>query len=159
MKNSEYQVVRTSGAIVSVLLIVLCIGAVTAAWSRGNESRDKEKALKKAEVVGYQIAQLFRESAEGELSSLPTGSRSPASAAPKEFEDFRKVGTMSLDPWGQAYHYRLISADPKGTLKILVWSAGPNGIIETPQLKDEETSLKLEQHSFIGDDLGVTLKL
>lgn len=159
MKNSENQVVRTSGAIVSVFLIVLCAAAVTAAWSRGSDSRDQERAIKKAEVVGYQIAQLFRESAEGELSSLPTSSRGPASASPEQLEDFRKVGTMSLDPWGHPYNYRILSADPKGILKILVWSAGPNGIVETSELKDEELSLKLEQPSFIGDDLGITLKL
>lgn len=160
MKSSEIQVVRTSGALVSVSLVILCAVVVATAWSRETDTREKDKALKKAEVVGYQIAQLIRESIEkDELKSRSSEGRGPASAEPSELEEFRKVGTMSMDPWGQPYQYRLLSADIKGPIQILVWSAGPNKTIETPELKNEEAILKLEQHSFRGDDLGISLDL
>lgn len=157
MKNSEIQVVRTSGAIVSIFLMILCGTVLFAAWARETGQEERQKALKKAEVVGYQIAQLFRESAEKDLTVSSVGTRMPASAvAPDEF---RRVGTMSLDPWGQPYQYRLLTTDPKGPMKVLVWSAGPNKTIESSHLKDEEGHLQIEQLSFMGDDLGVSLSL
>ncbi|MNL21352.1 hypothetical protein D3C87_1426390 [compost metagenome] len=80
----------------------------------------------------------------------------PASAAPAE--PLRTTGTMGTDPWGQPYHYRILSSSDAPKVRILVWSAGPNQKVETNALEDEGQVLS-HQPSYAGDDLGVILSV
>ncbi|MFP5518272.1 MAG: hypothetical protein ACLGGX_00080 [Bdellovibrionia bacterium] len=153
MINQQNQEVRASGVFLTSLLVAACAFVLKSPWSGNSQQLEAEKALQKAQVVGYQIVQLYREATpmSGEISS---NSRMPASANSLEL---RLLGTMSTDPWGQPYRYRFIKeSDEK--LKVIVWSAGPNQKIETNELEKEE-SLILEQPKYEGDDLGITIAL
>lgn len=160
MKNEQKQELRSTGVLALLGLIGFSMAFIATPWNRQMTDTRNQAALQKAEVVGYQVVQLYREAARAAMlapSNKEGSQRLPASAAPLE-EYIRTTGTMGQDPWGQPYHYRILSALPEGKIKILVWSKGPNQKVETAHLDDEGAKIT-GQPIYAGDDVGVLLSM
>jgi type II secretory pathway pseudopilin PulG len=160
MENEQNQEVRSSGMFLILGLVGVSLAIIATPWNRQFQDSKVETALHKAEVVGYQVVQIYREASK---SSMPNdkSNRTPASVSPEESAfpaDLRSTGTMGTDPWGSPFHYRILSADKSGNVRILVWSSGPNQKAETAQLEDEEAVIS-GQPSYAGDDIGVLLSM
>lgn len=82
----------------------------------------------KAEVLAYQVAQLYRESLAPK--GVSNDRRGPASV------ESVSEGFMGLDPWGNAYRYRISPLDGD-RLRIEMRSAGPNGKFEDASETDD----------------------
>lgn len=159
MKRKEKQQFRSSGLLSLLGLIVLSLTIIATPWNRHIEDSKTQIALQKAEVVGYQVVQVYREAIKVSLSSDKESGRQPASAHPMELvENLRNTGTVGKDPWGQPYRYRILPPKNSNALKILVWSTGPNKKVESVELTDEQKNV-LGQPSYSGDDLGVLLSM
>lgn len=158
MKNQEKQEFKSSGVLTLLGLVGISGLIIATPWNRQVKDSTSENALQKAEVVGYQVVQIYREASRSQSVFLDNSSkdRMPASAAPAE--PLRTTGTMGTDPWGQPYHYRILSSSDAPKVRILVWSAGPNQKVETAALDDEGQVLS-HQPSYSGDDLGVILSV
>lgn len=160
MKNEQIQEVRSSGMLLIMGLVGLSMVIVATPWNRQFQDSRTEAALQKAEIVGYQVVQIYREASKSSMSEN-NGGRNPASIAPLEGEfpaNLRSTGTMGTDPWGAPYRYRILSADQVGNVRILVWSTGPNQKAETIKLDDEEAVIT-GQPTYAGDDIGVLLSM
>lgn len=151
MKNQD---LKSSSLFVVIGLFILCSAIVTRPWSRNSDVRTSVIAVQKAEVVGYQIAELYRGTAAG--GGGKNSDRGPASIKSEPIE-IRETGTVGKDPWGGAYHYRLFDA-AESQIKIVVWSLGPNQKVDTLELDNEEKKLA-GQPIYQGDDLGVVLTI
>ncbi|MEN0057304.1 MAG: hypothetical protein AAGB31_00590 [Bdellovibrio sp.] len=161
MKNKEKQEFKSSGMLVLFGLVGLSSAIIATPWNRQMQDSQLEAARQKAEVVGYQVVQIYREALKNRAASEQALGRGPASVAEQDgvsLSSIRTTGTMGIDPWGQPYFYRILSADPSGKTRILIWSAGPNQRVETAGLDDEEAALK-DQPLYAGDDLGVLLSM
>lgn len=158
MKNEQIQEVKSSGVILILGLVVLSMIIIATPWNRQFQDSRIETALHKAEVVGYQVVQIYREAAK----TSDNKDRAPASVTSSSGSaipaNIRSTGTMGLDPWGAPFRYRILSADPAGNVKILVWSSGPNQKVETAALDDEDVAIA-GQPSYGGDDIGVLLSM
>lgn len=136
-------------------LVGLCLGIIIVPWNRSFSEKNSEKALQRAEIVGYQLVELYREASK-EPQRLSNEARTPASLQADAFE-VRTTGFMGQDPWGQPYHYRILAVDQK-KLRVLVWSSGPDSIVQTAELEKEDVNIQ-EQPIFLGDDVGVVLTM
>ena len=161
MKDLENRELRSSGVLTLLGLVTLSALIVATPWNRAIQGQGSEEALQKAEVVGYQVVQIYREAAKNRAPGVTLASaRGPASVAPSTDDManmIRTTGTMGTDPWGQPYHFRILSSNAS-KIRILVWSTGPNGKIETSNLDDENIQLSF-QPSYQGDDIGVVLSV
>jgi hypothetical protein len=161
MKDLENRELRSSGVITLLGLVALSALIVATPWNRAIQGQGSEEALQKAEVVGYQVVQIYREAAKNKAPGVTLASaRGPASVAPSEDDVtgmIRTTGTMGTDPWGQPYHFRILSSNAS-KIRILVWSTGPNRKIETSNLEDENVQLSF-QPTYQGDDVGVVLSV
>ncbi len=161
MNHKEIQTFR-SASLLSFLGLVLLAGAVVATpWNSQLQDSRVQAARQKAEVVGYQVAQLYREASI--LSQKSGGSKGRHLASTEDLpanslENLRSTGTMGLDPWGESYRYRILSSPQSSFVKVLVWSAGPNKRVETSHLDDESKPL-VDQPIYLGDDVGVLLSV
>lgn len=161
MKNEQNQEFRSSGVLAITGLIGFCLAIIATPWNRQMQDSRAEAAVQNAEVVGYQVVQIYREAAKTTSSLEKNNSRKPASVAETTQispESLRSTGTMGLDPWGAPYRYRILSSDTAGKVRILVWSTGPNQKVETTQLDNEEVAI-LGQPIYSGDDVGVLLSI
>jgi type II secretory pathway pseudopilin PulG len=137
MENQENQVFTIRSWSFPLFGVALLFGLAFLPIGRSSPEEKVLRARSKAEVLAYQVAQLYRESlstpadfsSESSANSLPEpksgGSRSPASipsASPAE-------GMMGEDPWGRAYYYRILIAED-GRLRIEMKSAGPDGVLD-----------------------------
>ncbi len=156
MKVSENQELKSSNILVMLGLLGLCLSIISTPWNRGITDPNSTKALQRAEIVGYQLVQLYREAAKVDSTTALKASRGPASVS-SEVPELRTIGTMGLDPWGQPFHYRILSAD-QNKLRVLVWSSGPNQSVESNELVDEDFKLST-QPTFSGDDIGVVMMM
>lgn len=160
MKNEQIQEVRSSGMLLIMGLVIFSLAIIATPWNRQFQDSRVETALHKAEVVGYQVVQIYREASKSP-SEIESKSRGPASASPAGSEfpaNLRSTGTMGTDPWGAPFRYRILSADSVGNVRILVWSSGPNQKVETAMLDDEDTVIS-GQPTYAGDDIGVLLSM
>lgn len=160
MKNEQIQEVRSSGMLLIMGLVGLSLVIVATPWNRQFQDSRVEVALQKAEIVGYQVVQIYREASKPSLSD-DKKSRIPASVSSSESAfpaDLRSTGTMGTDPWGAPFRYRILSADKSGNVRILVWSTGPNQKVETADLDNEEAVIA-GQPTYAGDDIGVLLSM
>lgn len=160
MKNEQNQEFRSSGVLLILGLVGLSMAIVATPWNRQLQDSRVEVALQKAEIVGYQVVQIYREASK---PSVPDdkNARVPASVSSSEGgfpADLRSTGTMGTDPWGAPYRYRILSADKSGKVRILVWSSGPNQKVETVDLDNEEAVIA-GQPTYAGDDIGVLLSM
>lgn len=162
MKNEQKQEFKSSGVLALLGLVGFSTAIIATPWNRQIQDSRSETARQKAEVVGYQVVQIYREAAKTTLSEDKGGGRLPASVSEDKGlspANLRSTGTMGTDPWGQPYRYRILSAaEQAGKIRILVWSSGPNQKIETAALDDEGKTLE-SQPLYLGDDLGVLLSV
>lgn len=160
MNIEKKQEFKSSGVLTLLGLVGFSVMIIAAPWNRQSMDSDVDAALQKAEVVGYQVVQIYREAAKtAAVSSDNKGGRTPASISPEgNLENLRTTGTMGTDPWGQPYHYRILSAEKAKPMRILVWSDGPNKKSETPDLDNEAKKIS-GQPVFNGDDVGVVLSM
>lgn len=131
MKRQEDQELKVRSWVFPFLGLALLL---TLAFIPLNRSTPEEKVVKarsKAEILAYQIAQLYRESLATSTNPVPANSRGPASVRePMTTPDFAPAeGLMGQDPWGHAYSYR-IEPDSGGRLHVEMRSPGPNGVTE-----------------------------
>ncbi len=109
-----------------------------------DNQRQNEVGMQKAKIIAYQIYQIY--------NRHHSSSRLPASS-PNE----SVYGQMGTDPWGQAFRYRLVFDQKNNKRKIIVWSAGANAKVDTPNLEIEDQS-NLEV-IYAGDDFGFELPM
>lgn len=160
MNSEKKQEFKSSGVLTLLGLVGFSLSIIASPWNHSVHDTDTEAALQKAEVVGYQVVQIYREAAKNSgAPAASRGGRNPASVAPApSLDGLRTTGTMGTDPWGQSYHYRVLSAEHTKNIRILVWSSGPNGKIETADLDNEDKKLTA-QPQYEGDDIGVVLSM
>ncbi|MBX2987899.1 MAG: type II secretion system protein GspG [Bdellovibrionaceae bacterium] len=131
MKNEENQEVIAKSWIFPFVGLVALLGLAVLPVSRTSPEERVVRARAKAEVLAYQVAQLYKESLvsspdEGQALTL---SRGPASASTEQrfIPGTPSEGLMGQDPWGHAYSYRLQSI-PDGKIRVEMRSAGPDGV-------------------------------
>lgn len=154
MKINKNHELKSSSLLVLLGSVVGSLVIIATPWNRSMNEGKSEKTLHRAEIVGYQIVELYREAAKAQNN--PSPKRGPASILPAA-GDLRKTGTMGQDPWGQAYHYRILSTD-QNKLRILVWSIGPNQNVDSGVLDDEDAQIEA-QPRFAGDDMGIVMMI
>lgn len=149
-KVVENQELKSSGLLVIIGLVAFSSLLVVMPWNKGSTDSRVELARQKAEIVGYQLIQIYRE------ASNDNASRKPASS---EAEQLRLTGSLGQDPWGTPYRYRILNkSSQKETMKVIVWSVGSNGRVDTPALESEESEFGT-QLVYGGDDIGVLLSM
>ncbi|HEY8270004.1 MAG TPA: hypothetical protein VIG33_03895, partial [Pseudobdellovibrionaceae bacterium] len=110
-------------------------------------------AKRHAEVLGYQIFEIYQEGGRNSMGSEILNSRSPASMRTTGGGSFgfSEVGSIGADPWSQPYRYKVLSSTGGDQLKVQIWSAGPNRVFET---KDQPG---VGAETYTGDDVGIIL--
>lgn len=96
------------------------------------------RARAKAEVLAYQVAQLYRENVQSSSSSEPESMgpayvRHPATAPGGSTNS---SGIMGRDPWGRPYRY-LVQETPDERLQVEMTSAGPDGEFSSGPTDDD----------------------
>lgn len=153
MKYEIKQEFRSSSVLSLFGLVALSLVIISTPWNRQSQDPQAIAALQKAEVVGYQVVQIYREASKNEGGG---SSRNPASVDDSvPLNQLRTTGTMGMDPWGMPYHYRILSSD-KHRIKILVWSSGPDKKVQTTSLDNENQPVP-RSPNYLGDDVGVVL--
>ena len=80
-----------------------------------------------------------------------------------EEERLMKAKRVGFDPWGRPYLINMgnmrSTGSPEPGIRLITWalSAGPNGIIETPDylpLNTAETGVRRDSDITTGDDIG-----
>ncbi len=154
MKTDKNQVVEYKK--LGFVLGLACLLGLTAipSWIRQRDEERIVSAKRRAEVLGYQIFEIYTDAQQNQSNSEAASSRSPASVktAGSDALGFHDAGSIGSDPWGQPYRYKILSAANE-PLKIQVWSAGPNKAFET---KDDSG---VGADSYTGDDVGIILSL
>lgn len=120
MKNREDQRFSLDTLVFPLVGLGLLISLAFFPFGRlsGEDVVIKNRA--RAEVLAYEVAQLYRESLTQPAKS---NTRGPASeAGPVD-------GFIGLDTWGNAYRYSIIPSTGN-LLRIEIRSAGPNGKFE-----------------------------
>ena len=161
MKNNKIQMVRTSG-----LLGILILGGITSLmiftpWARDTKDLEVLRAQQKAEVIAYQIVEIYKVAKlENSSESAPIQSRGLASVqssvvAGGILKEFKNQGNMGIDPWGHPYQYKIIT---KGNAsQLMVWSLGPNGNLDNQAFMNDSTDAL--SAPIQGDDIRVQLPL
>jgi hypothetical protein len=137
-KIQEKQGIRSIGIISMFLLLAVSLGATAPVWN-GASSEARQKTMRRAEGLAYQLL-------DGQRSS----ERGIASAG-NDVEMNQLVsdeGEIGLDIWGHPFHFKMLKNQEGEKLKIIVWSRGPNGLFETQ-----------DPTQFLGDDLGTHVSL
>jgi len=159
MKIEENQKLSYRNAIWMFSLAGLLACIAIPSWNKQRHDDRIVSAKRHAEVLGYQVFEIYREAARN-IRPEVTNSRAPASVAPADAEalKFRDAGSIGNDPWGQPYRYKLLGASQQvatgsESVKVQIWSAGPNKVFET----EDQPGLAAE--NYIGDDVGMVLSM
>jgi hypothetical protein len=106
---------------------------------------DTETPLAKAQSEAFAL-QLVQGLDEDPKTDPSRGGRAPAS----EMGDVAlRSGVLGKDPWGHAYHYKIV------TEGIVVWSEGKNSHADsTTALERLDSGQPLSEFHFSGDDVG-----
>ena len=125
MNHEENQKVVDRSWIFPLVCLLLLVGMAILPVGRSSPEEKVVRARAKAEVLAYQVAQLYKESVTSS-EDFSTSGRGPASVrAPMVAPSVPPAeGLMGQDPWGQAYRYR-ISPLPDGKVAVEMRSAGP----------------------------------
>lgn len=121
MNDKEYQSVSVKNTIFPFVGLLMLVGLAVLPLNQNSQEEKLIRARTKAEVLAYQVAQLYRE-------SLPTQQalgRGPASVT--ALSEVAAEGLMGQDPWGHAYTYK-ISPMADGKLRVEMRSAGPDKV-------------------------------
>jgi type II secretory pathway pseudopilin PulG len=154
MKTEAKQSISYKSFILAASLLGLLGFMAIPSWTRQLDEERIVGARRHAEVLGYQVFEIYNESGRSSAASEVLNSRSPASMRTTggDSMNFREAGSIGIDPWGQPYRYKILSA-AKDQLKVQIWSAGPNKAFET----EDESGVGAD--SYTGDDVGVILSL
>lgn len=154
MKTKENQKLSYKNLVFMSSLAGLMGFMAVPSWTRQRDEDRVVNAKRHAEVLGYQVFEIYREAAINTRPGVSNSSRTPASVAPVEGEplNFREAGSIGNDPWGQPYRYKILSVQDK-QMRVQIWSAGPNKLFET----DDKAGVAAE--SYTGDDVGVVLSM
>ncbi|NUM57697.1 MAG: hypothetical protein HUU56_03650 [Bdellovibrionaceae bacterium] len=113
LKNSkENQAFKSFDVLAIVFLLILGLFFYSFPFNHQNEEQTSKSAKNKAEVLGYQIAQIYKDQV---LNSNMTNSRGPASAK----EEFKKEGFIGADQNGKPFRYKIFEEGSK-QLKVIV---------------------------------------
>lgn len=155
MKTKEIQKLSYKSLIFLSSFFGLLSFLILPSWSRRWEEERLIDAKRHAEVLGYQVFEIYREAANASAVSEILSSRSVASLRTNGSTslDFRETGSIGSDPWGQPYRYRVLSSSPGQPMRVHIWSAGPNKAFET---KDEPS---VAAETYVGDDVGIVLAM
>ena len=141
MKNDKKQYVRSHGILSLLILVGTSVLVCAPVWSG-------RSGVHRAESLAYQLL-------EGRKAA---SSRGPASIESPINHLTQDEGEIGLDPWGHPYRYKLLKGHELQMSKILVWSLGPNGTVETKsELLDSNRDARSPE--FSGDDLGIMLSV
>lgn len=120
MNDKEYQSVSVKNSIFPFVGLLMLLGLAVLPLNHNSQEEKMIKARTKAEVLAYQVAQLYRES----LPAQQGLGRGPASVDSSLNGEVAAEGLMGQDPWGHAYTYK-ISPMSDGKLRVEMRSAGP----------------------------------
>ncbi|HRO66020.1 MAG TPA: hypothetical protein PL182_00495 [Pseudobdellovibrionaceae bacterium] len=125
MNNEEKQEFTDKSWIFPLICLTLLVGLAILPLGRSSPEEKVVRARAKAEVLAYQVAQLYKESLMGS-EDFTTAGRGPASVrAPIGTANVTPAeGLMGQDPWGQAYRYRIVATDD-GKVAVEMRSLGP----------------------------------
>jgi type II secretory pathway pseudopilin PulG len=163
----KIQALKTSG-LIGMLSLMIIIGALVFwPWRLDTRSAELVRAKQKAEIVAYQIIQIYKEAqtdftSEGEEQpvaqkrGLASIKGKPAISAGGLLKEFKNNGTMGVDPWGQPYQYRIIKIETGP--RLLVWSKGPNQQLDNQDFLSEDPHEALANPKR-GDDIRVLLSI
>lgn len=149
-----------SDAFSVVVLGLTTLGIALSILTEAFQDDTRERAQAKAESLAHQMASAKLAVSEEmpDSAKIPSSNRGPASvskdsATQSVLSQFE--GKLGLDPWGQPFHYKLLRSAENKTLRIVVWSNGPDKIPNTnfPQDEAEMVSPRTKL-SFQGDDVG-----
>jgi len=151
MNNKENQYVKLNSiiGIVGLSLVVLLMLAIP--WSDTWSESKPLRARQKAEILGYQLIQLYQENLKTSSQENLKNSRSIASVD-TDLVEFKPEGLMGLDPWGQPYRYT-IQKSGVDQVRVVIWSMGPN------QKDDSQESHDANLFSPKLDDIQIVLNL
>ncbi len=143
MKSDKKQEFKSISVISMFILIGLSVLLLAPVWN-DESSEHINKALNRAEGLAYQI-----------LESRKGTSRGPASATELNHLS-QDSGRVGADPWGHQYHFKFFNLGGNDQTKILVWSAGPNGKVDSDDKTIDSIRDSLNP-TFLGDDLGIAI--
>jgi hypothetical protein len=154
MKSKEYQGIRSFGVISVFFMLGVCGLLSVPVWNSGS-SEQQTKTSRRAEGLAYQILQARKEKPVAPLGN----DRFPASEAEVVPTNHLQgaSGTIGTDIWGKPFQFAVIDTI-SGQQKVLVWSTGPNGQIDTNIEKidsERDNSVPI----FGGDDVGVIVSV
>ncbi len=142
-KNSkENQAFKSFDVLAIIFLSVLGLFFYSFPFNHQNEEQTAKSAKNKAEVLGYQIAQIYKDQV---LNSNMTNSRGPASTK----EEFKKEGFIGSDQNGKPFRYKILEEGNK-QLKVIVTNkeefedGGPTDSRPNYELVHVELSVPLE---------------
>ena len=140
MNSEEKQDVADRSWIFPLLCLFLLVGLAVMPLGRGSPEKKVIQARAKAEVLAYQVAQLYKESMAPSEDFVTSG-RGPASvrmplASPSNLAPAE--GLMGQDPWGRPYRYK-IEAQADGRVSVEMRSWGATG----PEATHDEIVLNL----------------
>jgi hypothetical protein len=118
-KNSkENQSFKSFDVIAIVVLLVLGIFFYTNPFNNNSDKESVKNSKSKAEILGYQIAQIYRDQL---LEETQTSKRGPASAK----VDFKKEGLIGSDASGKPFKYKILEEGPN-TLRVILTNKNDN---------------------------------
>lgn len=144
MNNEKKQGLRST-SLMSVLFVIVFMIFTFSRLINQETNSSPEQALKRAEGLAYQIAEVRKGS-----------SRGPASVAALNHL-VQNEGDIGLDPWGKAYRFKVIGGGENEPMRILVWSAGPNLKLDTGEKSLDSKAFDKNLLPLSGDDLGVLI--
>lgn len=131
-KNKENRILKSSGILSFCFLILVFVILFSIPWHQTLVEEKTVKARQKAEVLAYQLVQLYQENLRI-IPDLPSnGGRLPASVD-TDLVEFRPQGLMGIDPWGHPYEYLLQKNSDNKFIKVTIRSSGPDGKTEAPE--------------------------
>jgi hypothetical protein len=159
MKSELNQELKSFGVLTVLGLIGFSAMVIAAPWKHFETSSENHLMRQRAEIIGYQVAQIRRDKAEKVKigAGLQHSSRLPSSISVKG-DELSRFGKMGSDPWDQPFHYRILSPESTKTIEVLVWSTGPNQRSDSSDL-DDESILPSKKPKYGGDDDGVLIKV
>jgi type II secretory pathway pseudopilin PulG len=160
----KFQALKTSGIIGMFTMVGLVGVLVFWPWRLDQRSAELVRAKQKAEIVAYQIIQIYKE-AQMDFSQpqpavqkrgLASIKSQPSLSAGGLLKEFKNAGTMGLDPWGHPYQYRIIKIQTGP--RLMVWSTGPNGTLDNQDFLSDDPVEALATPKR-GDDIRVLLSI
>lgn len=160
----KIQALKTSGILGMFSMVGLIGVLVFWPWRLDQRSAELVRAKQKAEIIAYQIIQIYKEAQTDFSMPQPVAQKRGLASVKSQstvqagglLKEFKNSGTMGLDPWGKPYQYRIIKIQTGP--RLLVWSTGPNGTLDNQDFlsDDPNEALAIPKR---GDDIRVLLSI